>query len=267
MIIWCAYCQTFVDEKEPYDEFELSHTICLECKVEKKHSSLSENRKFQIEIIKEYGSKLHKAGQSGDIALAQKLIDDGIAIGVRPIEILMGLITPMLYEIGHHWAKGQITVAQEHRFTAFCERIIDLIDQRKQSHDGSQLTRPNFLVINAEGNYHTCGIRILSYWFNAHSISNFLIYPSVPNQEIIQLIRDLRPLHLAISLSMPDQIPGLVELCDQVKSVDENLRPDICVGGYLVKSNPKSLPVLSNVKYFLNLRDFKAHIHSSKNAS
>ena len=31
MIRWCAYCQKYIGEVEPFDRFEISHGICRRC--------------------------------------------------------------------------------------------------------------------------------------------------------------------------------------------------------------------------------------------
>lgn len=31
MIVWCSYCQKFLKEKPPYDQFQVSHGVCPSC--------------------------------------------------------------------------------------------------------------------------------------------------------------------------------------------------------------------------------------------
>jgi len=48
---------------------------------------------------------------------------------MRAIDLLIGIIAPLLYQIGEDWKHGAVTVAQEHRFTAFCEKVLELIGE------------------------------------------------------------------------------------------------------------------------------------------
>jgi hypothetical protein len=50
-----------------------------------------------------------------------------VASGLRPIDILLGVITPLLYLIGAEGVNGLISVADEHRFTSFCERVFECV--------------------------------------------------------------------------------------------------------------------------------------------
>lgn len=49
MIVICAWCQEVVEEKEPFELQEISHTICQECSFtfleeEKNHGKISQNK-------------------------------------------------------------------------------------------------------------------------------------------------------------------------------------------------------------------------------
>jgi len=36
---------------------------------------------------------------------------------IRPMDLLLGMLQPLLVEIGELWASGQVTVSMEHRFS------------------------------------------------------------------------------------------------------------------------------------------------------
>jgi hypothetical protein len=89
MIRWCAYCRTYLDEIAPVDDFGISHS-------------------------------LRAAAAVGDVARAGEMLDQGLSIGLRPVDLALGMLQPLLHRIGAEWALGRATGAEEHRFTAFC---------------------------------------------------------------------------------------------------------------------------------------------------
>lgn len=60
----------------------------------------------------------------GDETEALSLIEGLANRGVSIVDICERLISPALYEVGERWAAGQVTIAEEHRASAICERAL-----------------------------------------------------------------------------------------------------------------------------------------------
>jgi len=60
----------------------------------------------------------------GDEAAARVVVERLLAGGATPVELLDLLLAPALRRIGEEWATGEVTVAEEHRASAICERIV-----------------------------------------------------------------------------------------------------------------------------------------------
>jgi MerR family transcriptional regulator, light-induced transcriptional regulator len=68
-------------------------------------------------------SKLYEAITAGQETQARRLMER--LIGHVPMTVLCdNVIGPALRQIGDGWATGAVTIAQEHRATAICERLI-----------------------------------------------------------------------------------------------------------------------------------------------
>ena len=65
-----------------------------------------------------------------DFEAAARIIENAIAANCRPVDILIGMIAPMLYEVGEEWKRGALSVDAEHRFTAFSEQVIGLLKSK-----------------------------------------------------------------------------------------------------------------------------------------
>jgi MerR family transcriptional regulator, light-induced transcriptional regulator len=67
--------------------------------------------------------RLYAAVTAGDETLARHVFAR-LARGVPLTELCERVIAPALYRIGENWAKGEVTIAAEHRASAICERLI-----------------------------------------------------------------------------------------------------------------------------------------------
>ena len=67
--------------------------------------------------------RLYAAIMSGDETLARHVFDR-LARGVPLTELCERIIAPSLRRVGEDWAAGRGTIAEEHRASAICERLI-----------------------------------------------------------------------------------------------------------------------------------------------
>jgi excisionase family DNA binding protein len=67
--------------------------------------------------------RLQEALASGDETLARQRVDR-LASGVPLIDLCARVIGPALGRIGDDWAAGRVSIAEEHRASAICERLI-----------------------------------------------------------------------------------------------------------------------------------------------
>ncbi len=187
-------------------------------------------------LLQETQGRLMEVGLSGDIDAAEKIVDIAILSGVRPLDILVGLITPMLYIIGEGWEQGNVTVAEEHRFTSFCEGVFAVVRDKFSSTyetNGGPRSRP-LLLFNAYGNVHTLGIRILALWLRSKGLDVDLIEPPPTPTELLSLIYSVRPVGVLISLALAEQRPGVMKMME-VLNVCRGIVPSVFIGGYAIK--------------------------------
>jgi methanogenic corrinoid protein MtbC1 len=173
-----------------------------------------------------------------DFREVERIVDRAVAAQVRPIDILLGLVAPSLYLIGEQWRKGAITVTQEHRFSAFCEKVYQLVVEKVMSQPEMNLasTRPEALLVNAEQNHHTLAIRILALWFKSKGIEPLALYPFPGLEVLINLVEQMRPRLLLISIALAEQRSSVVGIVERLKSSSIENKPKVVIGGYAVKS-------------------------------
>jgi MerR family transcriptional regulator, light-induced transcriptional regulator len=75
--------------------------------------------------------RLHEALSRGDERSASEQVDRLAKGGVSPVELCNDLFAPVLRRIGEEWAAGAATVADEHRASAMCERLLARLPTRR----------------------------------------------------------------------------------------------------------------------------------------
>ena len=241
MLKWCSYCQQFMHEIAPYDDFSITHGLCSACEVSSEDLfSLDEIERPLF--LREIFHALFDAGRHEDFETATTLIEKAIVANCRPVDILIGMIAPMLYEIGEEWKRGALSVEAEHRFTAFSERVIGLLAPRITRIDGglavpSTPSRARLLfLMNAPGNQHGLAVRILQLWLESRGVTVRVIDDGVDNVRLMQNIAAERPDCLLISMALTEQLNDVAAIGVAAQALPRELRPKIIVGGYPVKA-------------------------------
>jgi methanogenic corrinoid protein MtbC1 len=167
------------------------------------------------------------------------------------------MLQPALTEVGKRWAASDLSVAEEHRFTAMCASVTELVwglyaDQVQFRNS----EKPRVLLANAPGNYHVLGIHFLEVLFTAHEVPNFAIYPGVPAAELFDLTKKLKPRFVGFSVSRSDQVEAVGEACRLIRTLPEG--PRIVLGGAALKTGEKIDPswgaeVCVDARAFLSL--------------
>jgi methanogenic corrinoid protein MtbC1 len=258
MLRWCSYCQRFFGEAEPYEDLSITHGVCAACLPKLRaltDQDLEDSGRLQAIL-----DRLVTAGRSGDREAADHIVKNAIAQNVRAIDILIGFVAPILYQIGEDWRKGYITVAEEHQFTSCCEQIFESLRDEVAV---SRPTHPAYagpvdvLLMNAPSNRHTLGIRILAAWCADQGIPARVIYPSPAIDDLLTLISESRPRLIVISIALTEQYPAVVRLVERVAAVPGH-HPEILVGGYAVKM--KLIPPIRGASLVTDLDSILAAI-------
>ena len=238
MLKWCSYCQQFLGETEPYENLRITHGICAAC-LPNLHTLTNQDLEYSRRL-RAIQDRLRTAGLSGDLKSADLIIKDAIAQNVRPIDILMGLVAPMLYEVGEQWCKGSITVAEEHRFTGYCEQSFEFLRNKitvSKPTDPASADRVDVLLMNAPGNRHTLAIRILAAWCAGEGIPVRVVDPIPAIEDLVRLVGESRPRLVLVSIALAEQCPAVARLAERIADLPGPHHPKIFVGGYAVKMN------------------------------
>jgi hypothetical protein len=237
MLKWCFQCQQFMGEIPPYDDFSVTHGLCAKCEA-LPGDLFSGGAISHAQYLHTIFLTLFDAGRRNDFESASHIIGGAIDANCRPVDILVGMVAPMLYEIGEEWKRGALSVAAEHRFTAFCEGVVHAIEARLEAGSAapSHARAPPLFLMNAPGNRHHLAVRVLALWLTSRGASVQVVDDYVSFGDLLQNIATKRPGHLLLSMAVTEQCDRVAEIAEAVQTLPPSLRPRIVVGGYPVKA-------------------------------
>ena len=230
MILWCAYCRQFLREEKPFDDYRISHAVCPAC--EPKVLTFTDSDQSRLEGIIEFFLHLEEVSLSGSRAEVPQILKESQSLGIRPVDLMMGLLQPLLSKIGDLWAAKEITVDTEHRFSALVGDLLAHVRNSSKREAGP--AAPELILVNAEGNYHTLGLQMAEVYLAAQGIPTLTVIPGLPTNEILQLVRLHKPKAIGFSVALPNQMEQVWTVARHFKQARHAPR-HILVGGPAVR--------------------------------
>ena len=159
---------------------------------------------------------------------AEKLIMDAVKQGTPVRDIYMHVFQPVQWEIGRLWQHNEITVAMEHYITAATEFIMSRLYPFIFT---SNRIGKKMVATSISGELHELGIRMVTDFFEIAEWDTYYLGANTPHQSIIDMIRDTGSQLLAISATIPYNLPGMVSLISSVRAEMPKEKLRILVGG------------------------------------
>jgi methanogenic corrinoid protein MtbC1 len=238
MLMWCSYCQRFIRESPPFESLAITHGLCERCALTV--NSLDDSDFTHILSLRDIQSQLYLAGKRNDLKAAEHAIEIAAKSNIKGVDILIGVLAPLLYQIGDDWQRGIVSVAEEHRFTAFVEEIFQLVAATMKPMAPANATlveHTDVLLINAPGNNHTLAIRILALWLADKGMHTRVVDISLSLEDLVALVIRTQPRLLLISFALAEQRMSVVAIAKRIAELPKRIRPKVIVGGYAVKLN------------------------------
>ena len=241
MIRWCAYCQRYQNEVDPFDDYSITHTICKQCTARRAYlavqpTSLGDIRDFFVRV-----SGIHACPRP----TAEAIVSEGAALGLDPVDLLLGIVQPLLRQIGDRWARGEATTSDERRVSALCTSVIRLIVESDTEAAALRRAQPSDVMLAlAEGNAHLLGVKLLEVFLLKNGVSTFIMGPGATSADIVKPARGLRPRIVAISAAVPEHISSAQCVAESLADGPPDERPLVVVGGLAILCSRASTPVM-----------------------
>ncbi len=225
MISWCGYCQNYIGQSPPLDNFNVSHGICKKCALENKGKLPAVTKK--IKKISKFYMDVWRSAKLGESLCSKSLLERAEGLGILQSSFLIGILQPILMDLGHQFTEGKISVATEHKFSKMVTDIISLINDTESSTDS-----PDVLIMCADGNYHTIGSYFLKFLLEEQGCRVTVISPGLPLKDSLQAVEVIKPRAVAISVSLESQIEYLNSLAESLSG-----KVAVYVGGPVFQGN------------------------------
>jgi MerR family transcriptional regulator, light-induced transcriptional regulator len=142
------------------------------------------------------------------------------------------LLKPVMYRIGDLWQKGQLDVATEHASTNAAISLIKIINERITARTRSQESSSKYkaVICTPDGELHGLACNMIESLLLNKDFKVYNISTSIPTDEGIQYIHDVRPDIVFISVTLSENIRSAKRLIQQIQTKYNNKLP-IVVGG------------------------------------
>lgn len=160
---------------------------------------------------------------------ASELITGMVRRGVPVRDIYIHIFQYALYRVGRLWQTNQVTIAQEHFFTAATQMIMS---QLYPYIFNSKRIGKRVVAAGVDTNMHDIGIRMVSDFFEMAGWDTYYLGGNTPSEVIIQALKANRAHLAAISATISQQIGVVKSAIQRVREQPDLGEIRIIVGGH-----------------------------------
>jgi len=148
-------------------------------------------------------------------------------------ELYQRVIAPAMHQIGELWAKGALTVADEHLATSLTHRVLAALRPPVWVGVGSEgdfgASKGRVMLAAVEGEQHVLGLRMAADVLEDAGFETIYLGADVPIGALLQALDSLSPDMLALSATMPELAPELDQVAAAVRRTHPRL--ELLFGG------------------------------------
>ncbi len=180
------------------------------------------------------GQKLSRlyleALRAGDGPRAYRIVSRALAEGIDVPFLYQRIVAPAMHEIGALWAKGALTVADEHLATALTHRVLAALRPPPGALVGAgDLPRGRALLATVEGERHALGLRMAADILEDSGFETIYLGADVPTPTLLQAVAVTAPDLVVLSATMPTLAPLLEEAAAAVREAHPQV--EVVIGG------------------------------------
>lgn len=165
---------------------------------------------------------------------AKELIKESHLSGVDLLTLIEKIFIPILVRVGKGWEEGKITVAQEHIITSIIDKLIDYLSEIQDIEKSINKTAV-FMVPGGEE--HTLILKMAAEYFKSSGWNIRFIGSSVPINDLIGIIEEVKAEVLVISALSNDSINSASYLIKALREIFGGNEPTIILGGSFYDAN------------------------------
>ena len=159
---------------------------------------------------------------SGDELGARSVVERLHDGGILPLEICELLLTPVLARVGSAWASGDVSVAEEHRASAICERLLARMSVHPRG-------RPRGIAVVATcvGEEHSMPAAMAALALRSDRWQVHHLGTQVPTDDLVDLVRALAADLVVLSTT---NLAAAANSAAVARKLRETTRAEVLVG-------------------------------------
>ena len=143
-----------------------------------------------------------KALLAGDEVGAELAVRDAIDARLSTAQIDDEIIAPALWLVGRLWARGEISVADEHLATEITLRVLAL--QREVTRTVMERSGRKALLAAPSGEQHTVALQMIANLLRDAGYTVLMLGPDVPSDALAEAACRHEPEVICMTATMPD---------------------------------------------------------------
>lgn len=177
----------------------------------------------QVRSPERLTEELLKAFTSYNEARAEDLLAEAAGL-YSPEQLCLGIIQPVLVEIGERWLRNEVTVATEHFATTICRNRLNAMLESLPIVEGG----PLILMACAPQEFHELGTIITTFFLRRYGWRVIYLGQNVPALDLEKDLRRLHPELVCFSASRTEAALILLrEVIPVIEEVRENWLPNL----------------------------------------
>lgn len=177
------------------------------------------------DAAEEYTRLLLAHDRYGATQLVTGLVEEGIHVK----EIYTHIFQYALYKVGRLWQTNEVSVAQEHFFTAATQMIMS---QLYPYIFNKERVGRRMVAASVDTNMHDIGIRMVADFFEMAGWDTYYLGGNTPPATIIEALKLNRPHLLALSATISQQIGMVKSTISRIRGLPDFKDLKIIVGGH-----------------------------------
>jgi len=156
----------------------------------------------QEQLLVSLGQSYAKALIAGDEVAAEHAVRDALDARLSTAQIDDEIIAPALWLIGRLWARGEISIADEHLATQISLRVLAL--QREAQRTARARQGRRVLLAAPEGEAHVVALQMVANLLRDAGYTVLMLGADVPLEALAESAARHEPEVICLSATMPD---------------------------------------------------------------
>jgi len=156
----------------------------------------------------------------GETEQVTEQVDSYINAGKSVKDILLKMFMPALVNIGELWNKGLLNIAEEHLAVTV---TMSQIERITQSLILTVQIIGTAVICTPVGEKHFIGPKVVSELMRLSGWNVHFLGTEMPTTDLVQFVSEKGIDLLVLSITLPENLPGVLEIIDAVKALDKSV--------------------------------------------